>query len=361
MSRATLAILSTENLLHNLRVIKQQAPHAKIIAMVKANAYGHGLRSVSLRLEKYVDSLGVASINEALALRRAGVKGPITLMEGVFCPDELLVASCEKFHIVFHEWTQIRWLQTATLPTPLTAWLKVDTGMGRLGFLPEDVGDAYEQLQASRFIAKPVGLMSHLACADEQEHPLNTQQTKIFKLLTHNFAGPTSLCNSAALFSLPDHHYTTIRPGISLYGISPFANVTGQQLSLKPVMTLQTGLMAVRQAQKGSSIGYGAQFVCPEAMLIGVIAMGYGDGYPRSARNGTPVLVNGVRCPIVGRISMDMMTVDLRNCPNARVGDPVILWGNGLPLEEVARFTNNVPYDMLTAIQSRVTFHWTLP
>lgn len=361
MSRATLAILSTENLLHNLSVIKKQAPRAKVIAMVKANAYGHGLRSVSLRLEKHVDSLGVASINEALALRRAGVKGPITLMEGVFSPDELLIASCEKFHVVFHEWTQITWLQTASLPTPITAWLKIDTGMGRLGFLPEDAFDAYEQLLSHRAIAKPVGIMSHLACADEKDHPLNAQQTTLFKMLSDTLSGPASLCNSAAIFTLPDHHYTTIRPGISLYGISPLPDVTAAQLNLKPVMTLQTRLMAVHVARKGSTIGYGAQFVCPEDMLIGVIAMGYGDGYPRSARNGTPVLVNGIRCETVGRISMDMMTIDLRNCPHARVADPVILWGNELPLEEVARFTDNVPYDMLTAIQSRVTFHWTLP
>ncbi|MBS1986875.1 alanine racemase [Candidatus Dependentiae bacterium] len=359
MSRATLAILSTENLLHNLSIIKKQAPGANIIAMVKANAYGHGLRSVSLRLDKQVDSLGVASINEALALRKAGVKGPITLMEGVFSPDELLIASCEKFHVVFHEWTQIKWLQSATLPIPLAAWLKIDTGMGRLGFLPEDVVDAYEQVQAHRSIAKPLGIMSHLACADETAHPLNKQQITLFAMLANSFSGPTSLCNSAALFTLPEYHYTTVRPGISLYGISPLPNLSAAQLGLKPVMTLQTRLMAVRVARKGSSIGYGAQFVCPEDMLVGVIAMGYGDGYPRSARNGTPLLVNGIRCHTIGRISMDMMTIDLRNCPDAQVADPVILWGDGLPLEEVVRFTSSIPYDMLTAIQTRVTFQWT--
>lgn len=361
MSRAALAILSTENLLHNLAVIKQQAPHSGVIAMVKANAYGHGLRSVSLRLEKYVDSLGVASLNEALALRKAGVKGSITLMEGVFSADELLVASCEKFPVVFHNVLQLSWLASSTLPTPLTVWLKIDTGMGRLGFELEDVVYAYEQLSTNPQVIKPIGLMSHLACADEENHPLNEQQLQLFAKIASLYQGPKSICNSAALFAYPQHQYQMVRPGIALYGISPFAGVSGAQLGLKPVMTLQTRLMACRIAKKGSAIGYGATYICPEDMPIGVIAMGYGDGYPRTASTGTPVLVNGTRCSLIGRVSMDMITIDLRACPQAVVGDPVILWGQGLPLEEVAAHTHNVVYDILTALQSRVTVHWTKP
>lgn len=361
MSRAALAILSTENLLHNLAVIKQNAPNTQIIAMVKANAYGHGLRSVSMRLEKHVHSLGVASIDEALALRRVGIKTPITLMEGVFNPDELLVASCEKFHVVFHEPTQLAWLRVSSLPLPLTVWLKIDTGMGRLGFSLEEASDAYEQLSTCPYVVRPIGVMSHLACADTVTHPLNQQQLTAFKLFTEQLPGPKSICNSAALFTQQHHHYTTIRPGIALYGISPFSTISATQLNLKPVMTLQTRLTAIRMHRKGAVLGYGADFVCPEDMPIGVIAMGYGDGYPRTARNGTPVLVNGVRCQLVGRVSMDMITIDLRNCPTAQVNDPVILWGNGLPLEEVAPYTSNIAYDMLTAMQSRVKFQWTLP
>lgn len=361
MSRAALAILSTENLLHNLDVIKQQAPHSGVIAMVKANAYGHGLRSVSLRLENYVDSLGVASLNEAVALRKAGVKGTITLMEGVFSADELLVASCEKFPVVFHNFLQLSWLASSSLPTPLTVWLKIDTGMGRLGFQVEDVCDAYEQLSTHSQVVNPIGLMSHLACADEKDHHLNEQQLQLFSRIASLYQGPKSICNSAALFSYPQHHYQMVRPGIALYGISPFTGISGSQLGLRPVMTLQTRLMACRRAKKGSAIGYGATYVCPEDMLIGVIAMGYGDGYPRTASTGTPVLVNGIRCFIVGRVSMDMITIDLRPCPQAVVGDPVVLWGQGLPLEEVAAHTQNVVYDILTALQSRVTVHWTKP
>lgn len=360
MARAALAILSTENLLHNLSVIKSRAPNANIIAMVKANAYGHGLRSVSLRLEKHVASLGVASVDEALALRKVGIKIPITLMEGVFEPDELLVASCENFHVVFHEFTQLAWLSSASLPVKLTAWLKVDTGLGRLGFSLDEAERAYQQLAGSKNVIQPIGIMSHFACADDREHPLNQIQIKNFAQFAHTLPGPKSFCNSAGAFLFPDEQYDTIRPGIALYGISPIAGISAQTLHLRPVMTLQTRLIAIRTARKGTTIGYGARYTCPEDMPIGVIAMGYGDGLLRTTKDGAPILVNGIRCQLVGRVSMDMATIDLRNCPNAKVGDPVVLWGDGLPLEEVAPFTDHIPYDILTGIQSRVKFHWTL-
>lgn len=360
MSRAAIAVLSTENLLHNLSIIKQNASNSQVIAMVKANAYGHGLRSVALRLEKHVYSLGVSSIEEALALRRAGVKSPITLMEGVFGPDELLIASCQNFHVVFHENRQLTWLLQSTLPLLLKVWLKIDTGMGRLGFSPHDAKEAYQRLSKSQNVVQPVNLLSHLACADNLEYHLNQQQMKIFKEFVKDLSGLKSLANSAGIFGFPDAHYDIIRPGIALYGVSPFSHVHGSELGLKPVMTLQTELIAVRNLQKGSSIGYGGRFICPEDMPIGVIAIGYGDGYPRTAQDGTPILVNNVRCQIVGRVSMDMATIDLRACPEAKVGDPVILWGEKLPIEDVAVFTSHIPYDLLCGIQSRVKFHWTI-
>lgn len=360
MSRAVLAILSTENLLHNLAVIKQHAPQANVIAMVKANAYGHGLRSVSLRLEKHVASVGVASVDEALELRKAGVKIPITLMEGVFEPNELLIASCQQFHVVFHSMHQITWLEScSSLPLPLVAWLKIDTGMGRLGLQGDEVAQGYKRLIAKKESIASVGLMSHLACADEKEHPLNQEQLKTFKDCTEHLPGPKSICNSAALFSFPEHQYDTIRPGLALYGINPCATGTAADLGLKPVMTLQTRLIAIRWCKKNTTLGYGARFVCPEDMPVGVIAVGYGDGYPRSAQDGTPILVNGVRCQLIGRVSMDMITIDLRPYPHAQVNDEVVLWGTGLPLEEVARYTSNSPYDILTSVQLRVKFHWT--
>lgn len=360
MARGSLAILSTENLLHNLAVIKKHAPGAQIIAMVKANAYGHGLRSVSLRLEKHVDSLGVACIEEAIALRKVGIKIPITLMEGVFEPDELLIAACEKFPVVFHEPTQLEWLARASLPTKITAWLKVDTGLGRLGFTLDQAEWAYEQLLRSGHVVHPLGIMSHFGCADIKDHPANDLQHKRFKEFIAEKPGPKSFANSAALFQFPTAQYDVVRPGAALYGVSPIAGKTAAELGLKPVMTMQTRLIATRFARRGSTIGYGARYVCPEDMPIGVIAMGYGDGLPRTTRDGAPVLVNGRRCAFVGRVSMDMATIDLRNCPTARVGDLVVLWGDGLPLEELAPFTDHIAYDILTGVQPRIRFHWTL-
>jgi alanine racemase len=360
MSRAAIAILSTENLIHNAAVIRGLSSGAKITAMIKANAYGHGLRAVALRLEKHVDSLGVSCIEEALALRKVGVKTPITLVEGVFEPDELLIASCQNFDVVFHEERQLKWLEQVILPVPLKVWLKIDTGMSRLGFLPKEAEKAYESLKMNQNVVQPVNFLSHFACADQAENILNQHQKIVFDTFVKGLPGLKSLANSAGIFQFPEAHYDMVRPGIALYGVSPFSHMQGVDLGLKPVMTLQTRLISVRYLKKGSSIGYGGRFVCPEKMPIGVIAMGYGDGYPRTAQDGTPILVNNVRCQVVGCVSMDMATIDLRACPTAKVGDPVVLWGDALPIEEVAKFTSHIPYDLLCNIQSRVKFHWTI-
>ncbi|MGV8948363.1 MAG: alanine racemase [Candidatus Paracaedibacter sp.] len=361
MSRTAVAILSTENLLHNLKVIKEKASQSKVIAMVKANAYGHGLRSVSARLEKHVDMLGVASIDEALILRKIGIQIPIILAEGVFEPNELLVASTEGFHVVFHEEVQLQWLANLSCPLPLQAWLKIDSGMGRLGFDIDKAPTFYDQLTKSRQIAHPIRIMSHLACADDLKNPLNQHQIEVFSGFIKSISGngEYSLCNSAGVFQYPTSHHHFVRPGIALYGASPILAKSAADLGLKPVMTLQTSLIGIKKMAKGSPIGYGARYICPEDMNVGIIAFGYGDGYPRSARDGTPILINNTRCKLVGRVSMDMIAVDLSPCVHAKVGDPVILWGTDLPIEEVAAFTDNVSYDLLTGVQNRVKFHWT--
>lgn len=360
MSRLAIATLSTENLLHNLGIIQNQAPGCKIIAMIKANGYGHGLRSVALRLDGKIYSLGVASVDEALALRKVNVKMPITLMSGAFEADDLFVASCQNFHLIFHEESQIDWLNNLKLPNPLNIWLKIDTGMGRLGFNLDEAKDAYNILSKHPQIVQPIGIMSHFACADEPENLYNQEQMDNFKAFVSNLPGLKSLANSAAIFSFQDSLYDVVRPGISIYGISPLKDKTASDLGLKPVMTLQTRLVSISHVKKGSRIGYGARYICPENMKIGVIAMGYGDGYPRTARDGTPILVNNTRCQLVGRVSMDMAMIDLRNCKDAKVGDPVILWGDGLPIEEVAIHTDNIPYDIICGVQPRVKFYWTL-
>lgn len=359
MSRTAIAILSTENLLHNLQVIKTQAQSAKIIAMIKANAYGHGIRSVALRLDGKVDLLGVASIDEALALREVGVKTPIMLCEGVFEPNELLIAAVKKFHVVFHSLHQIEWMLHKNLPLPLNAWIKINTGMGRLGFYPEHAKKYYTQLITHPNIAKPVRIISHFACADNPEHPLNQQQINAFKNISQDLHTEFSLCNSAGIFNFPHQCYEYVRPGIALYGVSPLKNVTAESLNLKPVMTLQTSLIATHLYQRDMPIGYNARYQCPDDMPIGIAAFGYGDGYPITAQDNTPVLVNNIECGIVGRVSMDMMAVDLRNCPHAKVGDPVTLWGDGLPIERVAEHTSNITWDMLTGVTNRVKFFWT--
>ncbi|MFN7038301.1 MAG: alanine racemase [Alphaproteobacteria bacterium] len=360
MSRAAIAILSTENLLHNLNIIKQHASNSKIIAMVKANAYGHGIRSVAQRLEKHVYSFGVASIDEALALRKIGIKIPITLMEGVFEIDELLIAACQKFHVVFHEETQLEWLKASNLPLPIYAWIKIDTGMGRIGFTPARAKEIYQEFLNNKNIQQPPGIMSHLACADEVTHHLNKKQINAFNEVVKDLPGSKSFANSAAIFHFPDSHLDVIRPGLALYGVSPVKGQSASNFNLKPIMNLQTRLIAVKKHSKDSSIGYNSKYICPKEMLIGVIAMGYGDGYPRSVFEGTPILVNGTRCQIVGQVSMDMITIDLSNCPNAKVGDSVTLWGEDLPIEEIANYANRSVYELLCTIQYRIKFHWTM-
>lgn len=359
MGRLAIATLSTENLLHNLNVIKRKVGDCKIIAMIKANAYGHGLRSTAMRLDGKIYSFGVASVDEALALRKVNVRAPITLMSGAFEADDLFIASCNNFHLVFHEETQLSWLNNIKLPNPINVWLKIDTGMGRLGFDLDSAKRVYQFLANNKQIVQPIGIMSHLACSDQKDHPLNLTQLNRFNEFVKDLPGMKAIANSAAIFNFPDSHYDLVRPGIALYGVSPILDKTANEFGLKPVMTLQTRLVSITKAKKGSSIGYGSRYICPKDMLIGVIAMGYGDGYPRTARDGTPILVNNKRCQLVGRVSMDMATIDLSNCLDAKVGDPVILWGDGLPIEEVSSYTDNIPYDILCSVQQRVKFYWT--
>jgi len=358
MARRTSCTLLTDNLLHNLAVIKQEAPKSKIMAMVKANAYGHGIRSVALRLGDAVDALGVACIDEALALRQAGVKTPITLVEGVFEPGELRIAADQGFAVVFHSKHQIKWLEDAKVSSKIQAWLKINTGMGRLGFAPSEAEEAMRILSSHSNVLQPIGIMSHFACADEPGHSMNAKQVAAFKAFTNKHDGPRSFCNSAALFAFPDMHYDWVRPGLALYGASPFTGRTAESMGLKPVMTFKTELIAIQRFKHGEAVGYGASYVCPEDMVVGIASVGYGDGYPRLVHNNTQVLVNGVRYPLVGRVAMDMAAIDLRACASAAIGDKVTLWGDGLPVEELEAHSGRSAYDLLSNIQNRVRFEW---
>jgi alanine racemase len=358
MNRPLTAHLSISNLHHNLDIIKAQAPQAQIIAMVKANAYGHGLIETATHLQSHVALLGVACLDEALILRNNGITTPILLIEGIFSATELTIAATHNCHVVFHNHSQLDWLKTTRLSGPIAAWLKINTGMNRLGFAPSEADAHYKTLKESGQTQGPVRLMSHMACADEGNHPLNHKQTEVFGHLTRTIQTDYSLCNSAALFTFPAHQYHYVRPGIALYGASPFTHTSAADLGLKPVMTLKSQIIATHIANPNNTLGYGATHTCHNDTPIGLIAAGYGDGYPRSLKPGAHVLINKVSCPIIGRVSMDMMAIDLTNCPTVCVGENVILWGYGLPVEDISAHTNRINYDLLTSIQERVRRHW---
>jgi len=356
MREARLSI-SRAALQHNLQRVRELAPGSKVLAMVKADAYGHGAPLVAETLAA-ADGLGVAFLAEALALRAAGIQQPITLLEGVFTATEMAAAVRHNLTVIVHQELQLRLLEAVPAATPMAVWLKLDSGMHRLGFAPEQVSDAYRRLRALPGV-RPLGLMTHFATADVPGSAQTRQQIAVFRKLqqaleqeTGNTV-PDSLANSAAILAWPEAQGSWVRPGIMLYGSSPFADRSAESLGLRPVMTLQSRLIAVREIRAGEPVGYGATWVAPRDTRIGVVAIGYGDGYPRHAANGTPVLVNGVRVPLAGRVSMDMITVDLGTLP-AAVGDPCVLWGEGLAADEVAAHAGTLSYELFCKVMSRV-------
>lgn len=353
MSRPAKVTIDLAAARHNLQIIKQYAPQAQILAVLKANAYGHGMENVAHALQA-ADGFGVCCLEEALELREFGIKKPILLMEGFFHADEIPLIAKHDLQTVIHHWLQIIELKKSKIKKPLKIWLKLDSGMHRLGFLPEEYQQVYTELMASSKIEKPIVLMSHFSSSDELKNPLTTMQHECFISVTQSMIGERSLANSAAILAWPTTHNDWVRPGIMLYGISPFSNQTGLDFKLKPVMTLSSELIAIHALRKGDPVGYGAIWRCPEDMLVGVVGMGYGDGYPRNAEMGTPVLVNNKIVPLAGRVSMDMLTVDLRTQPDAKVGDPVVLWGEGLPVEKIAAYSRTIAYELVCGIKKRV-------
>jgi alanine racemase len=353
MSRPTCAIIDTAALLANLQRVSACAPTQRIMAVIKANAYGHGAIPVARVLEPQVDAFAVACIEEALPLREAGITIPIVLLEGFFHVDELPLIAAQQLQIVVHNTTQLEQLLNIRLAKPIKVWLKVDTGMHRLGFALDEIETVYRQLQQCSQIQPPLRLLSHLACADDRQDPTTIVQTQRFMTLVNTLKVEASFANSAGILGWPQTHVDWVRPGIMLYGVSPFTDATATATGLQPVMQLQSVLTSVKYCQSGETVGYGGTWRCPENMPIGVVAIGYADGYPRHAPSGTPVLVNGKRVPLIGRVSMDMITVDLRTQPHAQVGDPVILWGNNLPIEEIAQLAGTIAYELLCNVSKR--------
>lgn len=358
MRRTARARVDIGALRHNLAQVAQHAPDSRVLAVIKANGYGHGLVQVARALEA-ADGFGVATLDEAITLRKAGISVRIVLLEGCFNADELPEIERWDLEIVVHQKVQLQWLENYRPEgSPLRVWLKVDTGMHRLGFATEQAPDIWQRLMNMPAVARPVPVLTHLANADDPAHPSNACQLEDFQRAVEGLPGPFSIANSAAIMALPQSHADWVRPGIMLYGVSPFLEGAGAEHGLRPVMTLSSHLFVIRHCRRGDAIGYGGGFVCPEDMPVGVVAIGYGDGYPRHAVAGTPVLVNGVRVPLIGRVSMDMITVDLRPLPDARIGDPVVLWGEGLPVEEIARASGTIAYELLCKVTSRVEFQY---
>jgi len=355
MSRPVFAKINTNALKHNLQRTREIAPNSAIIAMIKANAYGHGLITVAHALDK-ADAFGVACIEEGVILRESGVTQPIVLMEGLFTEDELKLVLEYQFDLVVQQERQLRILELANLKQPLVIWLKVDTGMHRLGIRPEKVPEFYARLNACQWVKKPLRLMTHFADAEDCQKPTTAQQIALFHETTQALPVVRSLANSAGVLAWPEAHADWVRPGLMLFGVSPFPDKSAKDFDLQPVMTLCSEIIAVHQCKKGDCIGYGGVWCCPEDMLIGIVAIGYGDGYPRNIPNETPVLVNQKPVPQIGHVSMDMLAVDLRSQPNADCGDPVVLWGEGLPLETVAQRANTIPYTLLCGITQRVPY-----
>ncbi len=353
MSRPTRLHIDTDALVHNVQRVKQCAPGKKIIAMVKANAYGCGISSVVPHLEAHVDAFGVACLEEALMIHALKMTRPCVLFQGVFSADEYRVAAEYGMQCVIHTPQQLAWLLLQPLSHPLSVWVKIDTGMHRLGLSMSEAHEVLSALRACAWVNK-VGIMTHLACADTVDHALNQQQWSVFSQFPASADLERSMANSAAILTQPSMHCEVVRPGIMLYGVSPFSNQSACDLDLKPVMRLNSVVSALHHFAANVSIGYGGDWVTPRASTIGIVPIGYGDGYPRHIEPNTPVFIHGQRVPIVGRVSMDMMTVDLTDCPLAGVGDLVELWGPHLPVEEIAQSAHTIGYELLCQVSPRV-------
>lgn len=354
------ALIRLGALKHNLETIRRAAPDARVMAVIKANAYGHGLIPVAKNLGE-ADSLAVARVPEAMHLRKAGIAKPVVLLSGVLTDEELRAALNERFEIVVHCREQIAMLEAASTGAT-TVWLKFDTGMNRLGFDPDLAEELIARLQRSERVSE-LRLMSHLASADELGSPVTAEQFARFRSIVEGFPGSVSIANTPATLGWPEvaaaridlgfagEHW--IRPGLALYGISPFPGRAGKDLGLEPVMQFEARLISIKPLREGARVGYKGSYRSQRDTMLGIISAGYGDGYTRHFRTGTPVLLNGRRAPLIGNVSMDMIAVDLGPDAADSVGDVATLWGKGLPVEEVAPWADAIPYELVCGVMNR--------
>jgi alanine racemase len=369
VSSAAVARIRLLALQNNLDRVRQAAPGCRVMAVIKANAYGHGLEAVSGALEA-ADAFAVARIDEGIRLRKSNRNKPIVVLNAWTDQQDLANAFEHDLQLVVHDQAQIEMLEN--IPTggaadsnPLHIWLKVDSGMGRLGITPDNVQSSINRLRACNAIAPDLRLMTHLACADEPDSPATQAQIDCFAETIGRWEGDVSIANSAAVLAWPETLSTGlrlrysgqnwVRPGLMLYGVTPFANQSAADLGLEPVMSFEGRLISVRTLSRGSHVGYGGDWQATRDSVLGVINVGYGDGYPWRLKGGTPVSINGARVPVVGRISMDLISLDLTDLPGAKIGDTAVLWGDEPDVVDLARRAGTTPYELLTGVGSRVT------
>ncbi len=353
MPRPTVARIDLEALRHNYSTACQRAGNARVMAVVKADGYGHGIARVASALADLAPKYAVACLEEAVAIREAGLAQPVVLLQGVHAETDLANCAEQGFEPVLHSEQQLTWLADSRNRPRL--WLKVNSGMNRLGFHPEELANVMQRLDRAGALATFEGFVTHFACADDVDSSMTVRQTEVFEQATAAWPDRMrSVGNSAAHFLPGQPLYDWSRPGIMLYGGSPMIGKTGRQLGLEPVMSLEAPLISTRMVPAGESVGYGASWVADRDTRMGMVAIGYGDGYPRHAGTNTPAAINGQRIRLIGRVSMDMLAVDLTGAPDAKEGDSVELWGSTVGVDEVATYAGTIAYELLTGITARV-------
>ena len=354
MRRKCEALIDLDAIRANYALACRLAPNSKSIAVLKADAYGHGAIPVARALRGIAPAFAVAIVDEACELRDAGIDEPILVMEGVDNNDALDYAATHGLAVVIHNEQQLRQLEQASLATPLSVWLKIDTGMHRLGLSPQTIGDALGRVRASVNGADDVVVCTHLACADDPDNDMTKRQLQLFDACLANLDVEQSISNSGGILAFPDSHRDWNRPGYMLYGASPFATASANASELVPAMTLQSEVMSIREVAAGESVGYGSRWTAQRRSRIATIAIGYADGYPRHAPDGTPVLINGRTAPLAGVVSMDMITVDVTELEQVSVADVAILWGKELLVNDIASAAGTIGYELLTNVAQRV-------
>lgn len=355
LSRKTNAIINLPALVDNYNCIANLAPQSETIAVIKANAYGHGAVEVAKALSQHAPALAVAFIDEALLLRDAGITLPILILEGALSKDDYSIALTQNFWLIVHNAEQVDWLVDLSSEQKKSysgkLWLKVDTGMNRLGIMPNQVDKVLAMLLAMQI--KNLVLCTHFSNAEELNNPKTLLQIKQLAQINQQHQCKNSLANSAGIINWPESHGNYNRLGIALYGATPLST-TKLSIKLTPVMTLQSTVIAIRALKIGETVGYGETWQAKRPSIIATIAIGYADGYPRNAKAGTPVFINGQRAPLAGRVSMDMITIDVTHIEQVNIGDFVELWGENLPVEEVAKHMDSINYELLTRVSARV-------